>query len=220
MPLKTFYNLKEERKAIILKVSYEEFVYNPYKTASVTSIVKHLKLAKGSFYRYFKNKLDLYSYLVQRAHKLKLKHSGILRQNISSGFFEILRENFRNKIIFDTRHPLESILLFNLFQEVDSEELKYLYREIKAEELNLIKELVLQFQQNGQLNSYVDAEIAAQYIFQTQSGIYEYLHFYKEIDYKKNIKEGNRVFGLAEQEIMELVDKFLMVIMFGLEKRV
>ncbi len=94
-----------------------------------------------------KNKLDLYSYLVQRAYKLRMKQLGNLLQNRSLDFFDILRENFRNKVIFDTRHPLESILLFNLFHEADSEEVKHLYKELKSDKLNLTKELIIQFQQ-------------------------------------------------------------------------
>lgn len=219
MPLQTFYNLKEERKAEILKVSYEEFVFNAYKTASVSNIVKTLKLAKGSFYRYFKNKLDLYTYLVQRAYNLRIKQLGNVLQNTSYDFFNILRENFRNKIIFDASYPLESILLFNLFQEGDSEEVKHLYHKLKSEALNLTKGLIVQFQQKGDLNSFADPEIAAQFIFQTQLGIYEYLNFFKGISFKENIRKGNKVFAISEEEIMEVVDKFLMVIMFGLEKR-
>jgi hypothetical protein len=144
---------------------------------------------------------------------------GDLLQDESFDFFDILRENFRNKVIFDIKHPLESILLFNLFQEADSEELRYLYKKLKSEVINLTKELIIRFQEKGDLNPYADPEIAAQYIFQTQSGIYDYLHFYKGIDFKQNIRKGNRVFKISEEEIMEIVDKFLMVIMFGLEKR-
>jgi AcrR family transcriptional regulator len=219
MPLQTFYNLDDERKYKILIISYEEFVFNSYKTASVSNIVKRLKLAKGSFYRYFENKLDLYTYLVHRAYNLRMKQLETLKENPSFGFFDIIRENFRKKIIFDIQYPLESILLFNLFQEIDSEEVKHLYNDLKSEALNITRELIVQFQQEGSINEFADPEIAALFIFQSQLGIYEYMQFFKGVDFKKNIREGKKVFELAEEQIMEIVDKFLMAIMLGLEKR-
>ncbi len=39
--------------------------------ASLSRIVKNLSVAKGSFYRYFENKLDLYKYLIDYATKVK-----------------------------------------------------------------------------------------------------------------------------------------------------
>jgi hypothetical protein len=45
------------------------------------------------------------------------------------------------------------------------------------------------------------------------------MQFFKGVDFKKNIREGKKVFELAEEQIMEIVDKFLMAIMLGLEKR-
>ena len=219
MPLKTYRNLNGKRKAAVLKISYEEFTLNSYRTASVTNIVKRLTLAKGSFYRYFRNKLELYTYLVERAHELRLKQMGDLLSNDGLDFFEMLRENYRNKIVFDIHYPLESILLFNLYQENDAGEVQKLRKKIIGEEIIFIKELILRFQKKGDLNPYVDPEIAAQFIFQTQTGIYDYLGFFRGIDFKENIRSGIRIFNLSEGEIMEVADQFLMIIMLGLEKK-
>jgi AcrR family transcriptional regulator len=71
MPLITFINLEPSRQKEILDVAFEEFALYPYETASLSRIVKNLSVAKGSFYRYFENKLDLYKYLVELATKMK-----------------------------------------------------------------------------------------------------------------------------------------------------
>ncbi|NQU87181.1 MAG: TetR/AcrR family transcriptional regulator [Mariniphaga sp.] len=217
MPLKTFHNLKKSRKAEVLQVSYEEFVFHSYKNASVSNIVKRLGIAKGSFYRYFESKLDLYTFLTKNAYYLRIQQLGILLEDMSLDFFEILKENFRNKILFDIKHPLESIFLFNLFQETDTNEIALLYNNIKHEAINLTKNLVIQFQEKGTLNPLVDPEVAAHFVFQTQLGIYEYLSFSKEINFKENIKTGQKVFDLSEEEIMEVVEEFLAIIRNGLE---
>jgi AcrR family transcriptional regulator len=217
MPLQTFLNLSKTRKDKILKVSYEEFAFNSYRTASVSNIVKRLEIAKGSFYRYFESKIDLYSHLTKNAYYLRMLQVGVLLENESYDFFEILRENFRNKIIFDLTHPIESIFLYNLFHESGTEEVRKLYSNLTKEALTLTKDLIVQFQNKGDLNPGINPEITAQFIYQTQLGIYEYLSFFKGVDFKEGIKNGSHFFNIAEEELMEVVDGFLQIIKSGLE---
>jgi len=47
-----------------------EFALYDYESASLSRIISNLGLAKGSFYRYFESKLDLYKYLQQFAGNL------------------------------------------------------------------------------------------------------------------------------------------------------
>lgn len=70
MQKKTFINLSENRKKEILNVSFMEFALYDYESASLSRIISNLGLAKGSFYRYFESKLDLYKYLQQFAGNL------------------------------------------------------------------------------------------------------------------------------------------------------
>lgn len=217
MPLQTFHNLSKARKAEILRVSYEEFVFNSYKTASVTNIVKKLQIAKGSFYRYFESKLDLYSFLTKNAYYLRIQQLGILLEDVSLNFFEILKENFRNKILFDIQHPLESIFLYNLLLESDTEEVAKLYSDLKKEAINLTKNLIIQFQGKGALNKNLNPAIAAHFIYQSQLGIYDYLAMEKGINYKKILREQGKVFDLSEEEIMIIVDELILIIGSGLE---
>lgn len=70
MPQETFLNLSEDRKKEIINIGFEEFAQNDFDSASLASIIKKLNLAKGSFYRYFNTKLDLYIFLGQFADTL------------------------------------------------------------------------------------------------------------------------------------------------------
>jgi len=63
MPQKTFNNLSPERQREIVNVALEEFSLNDYESASLSAIINRLGLAKGSFYRYFESKEELYCYL-------------------------------------------------------------------------------------------------------------------------------------------------------------
>jgi AcrR family transcriptional regulator len=61
----TFEKLPVSKKEQILQVCIEEFAQNGYKNASTNTIVKRLGISKGVLFLYFKNKRNLYLYLVE-----------------------------------------------------------------------------------------------------------------------------------------------------------
>jgi len=67
MPRKTFLNLSPQRQQEILNAGYREFANSDFQSASLSKVIKGLGLAKGSFYRYFDSKLDLYLHLYRSA---------------------------------------------------------------------------------------------------------------------------------------------------------
>ncbi|MCG6189681.1 TetR/AcrR family transcriptional regulator [Maribellus maritimus] len=218
MPLQTFYNLIEDRKREILKIAYEEFAFNSYLSASLSTIIKKLGVAKGSFYRYFENKFDLYSYLIQNAYEMRMNQLGNLLNDKDLSFFEIIRENFRDKIIFDLQNPLESMFLYSALQESNEEETGTVVKDMIKSVLKFVTQLIQKYQQKGELSDSVSPEVAAHFIFQTQLGIYEYLAAFKGIDFKESIKNG-RLFSLSEKEIMKVVDEMLTIIKSGLKAK-
>ncbi len=135
-------------------------------------------------------------------------------ENIS--FFKILRENFRDKITFDLNHPVESIFLYNAMQESNEEETGTVLRDLFNEILSFITSLIEKYQQKGEINPLISAEIAAHFIFQSQLGIYEYLANFKGVSFKESIKSG-QLFSFPETEIMHVVDEILLIIKSGLK---
>jgi len=218
MSLQTFKNLTEDRQKQIREVAYREFAFNTYKTASVSNIVKILGVAKGSFYRYFENKTSLYAYLIDYAYHLRMEQLNELLENRKYNFFDIVRENFRNKIRFDMRYPLESIFLYNVLQESNTEEVKPFMDKLKTEVLDFTKNLVVIFQKNGDLNSKISPELAAHLIYQSLLSIYDYLSLNKGIDIKQSVRNGH-LFSVSEEEIMEVVDDIVQIIKSGLSQK-
>lgn len=216
MPLQTFFNLDNERKKQILQASYEEFAFSTYQLASVSNIVKKLGVAKGSFYRYFENKFDLYSYLIRSVYEMRMDQLDDPLEKEDLSFFEIIRENFRNKIKFDLNHPLESIFLYNAMQESHEEETGAVINELISGVLKFTSQLIQKHQEEGKLNLFVSPKLAAYFIFQSQLGIYEYLAAFKGINFKDSIKNG-RLFSVSEDEIMKTVDEMLEIIKSGLK---
>lgn len=216
MPLQTFYNLDTLRKNELLKIAYEEFAFNNYLTASLSNIVKKLGVAKGSFYRYFENKFDLYSFLIQNAYEMRMGQLDHLLENETLSFFDILRENFRDKVVFDLKHPLESIFLYNALQESNVEETGTIVKDMVINVIKFTSQLVQKYQQKGELKAEISADVTAHFIFQTQLGIYDYLAKFKGIDFKESIKKGH-LFPVSEEEIMTVVDEILTIIKSGIK---
>ncbi|WP_411681964.1 TetR/AcrR family transcriptional regulator [Clostridium thailandense] len=74
MPNKTFFNLPKERQEEIIEICVKEFSTHDYDSASLNRIIENLGIAKGSFYRYFDNKTDLYEFLVDYVLEKKISY--------------------------------------------------------------------------------------------------------------------------------------------------
>ena len=65
MPTSAFFNLSTSKKEEILKAAKEEFSNNLYEDASINKIIKSIDMPRGTFYLYFENKEDIYSYIFE-----------------------------------------------------------------------------------------------------------------------------------------------------------
>lgn len=92
MPKVTFYNLTEEKQQKLIGAAQEEFSACPFSNASIANIVKSAGIPRGSFYQYFKDKEDLYLFLLNGlAEKRKAEFARILQQN-NGELFQSLSE--------------------------------------------------------------------------------------------------------------------------------
>ncbi|MDR1536550.1 MAG: TetR/AcrR family transcriptional regulator [Clostridiales bacterium] len=69
MPRETFYKLKDEKKQRIFYAAVQEFSKCSFSEASLNQIVKTAKIPWGSFYQYFENKEDIFSYVIETIMK-------------------------------------------------------------------------------------------------------------------------------------------------------
>lgn len=70
--MKKFETLEEEKQHRILEASLLEFAKEGYEKASTNNIVREAGIGKGMLFYYFKNKKQLYHYLVE--HSLHIIH--------------------------------------------------------------------------------------------------------------------------------------------------
>lgn len=174
MPLFTFLNLTEARQEEIRRIALEEFAGNFYAQASLTHIIKQLGISKGSFYRYFRNKLDLYAYLVDYATNLR---TTTIEQALGTeqDFFEMMIRNLCLRIQFDRQYPLYGRFLNNIMHEQHSAELGNMMLKFKQRMTNLMREMMDAYQITAQLPAHISEEVMAFCLVQLQFGLADFL---------------------------------------------
>jgi AcrR family transcriptional regulator len=69
MPRKTFFNLPDEKKLMVINASKKEFSRVPLANALVANIIIDAKIPRGSFYQYFDDIEDCFYYVVDEYSK-------------------------------------------------------------------------------------------------------------------------------------------------------
>lgn len=98
MPSQTFNNLKEEKKTRIRAALLTEFSQHSLADAQVARIVRQAGIARGAFYKYFKDLDDAYQYLYHCA--LIAIHSAPTRQHqlLTAGEYVTQVRNFISQV--------------------------------------------------------------------------------------------------------------------------
>lgn len=65
MPTDTFFRLPEEKRSRLMEAAWDEFTSVRFSDASINQIIRAAGIPRGSFYQYFTDKDDLFSYLVR-----------------------------------------------------------------------------------------------------------------------------------------------------------
>ena len=99
MPTATFFHLPEEKRERLNNAAWDEFTRVPYAEASINRIVSAARIPRGSFYQYFEDKNDLFSYIIDQ---------------LRGGFLQLLdqiREDTGGDIFAIPMHALDAFIL-------------------------------------------------------------------------------------------------------------
>ena len=67
MPTSTFFNLRPEKQERLLTAAAREFAAQLFHEASINSMIRAAGIPRGSFYMYFRDKEELFQYLVRES---------------------------------------------------------------------------------------------------------------------------------------------------------
>ena len=100
MPTSTFFNLRPEKQERLLTAAAREFAAQPFHEASINSMIRAAGIPRGSFYMFFRDKEELFQYLVREsteplllAFRELLTRSGGDLFNAIPGLCEYLRSH-------------------------------------------------------------------------------------------------------------------------------
>jgi TetR/AcrR family transcriptional regulator len=219
MPLKTFLNLKKERQQEIIDACLEEFSFHDYRDASLTRIIAKLGIAKGSFYRYFESKRDLYRYLIEYA---KTHNNRLFNEIFSDSNDDILdswAKFYLAAVKLDNEFPLFSYFGYKVFQERNNIILGNVALKSKETGIKFLKQLFLEQQKNGKIRKDIDLELMIFTLMQINEGFLDYLTIKHKIDFKENIKNKKPLFPLPEKLLKRDLLDFARLLREGFQPR-
>lgn len=172
MPNKTFNNLPKEKQEAIIEVALKEFITHDYDSASLNQIINDIGIAKGSFYRYFDTKKDLYLFLIDYCINKKYEYLQDFFDDNSNGAMTVLRNIMYQYVKFNLDNSLYAIFLNKAYRnnDITRDELLFL-RSGKEELIQAIKRL----KEDGRIIASYDIDFILYCLTQILSGIGSYL---------------------------------------------
>ncbi|MEM6752101.1 MAG: TetR/AcrR family transcriptional regulator [Cyanobacteria bacterium P01_C01_bin.38] len=191
MPSQTFFNLPQVKRQNIANAAITEFANHSYESASISAIVNRAKIAKGSFYQYFKDKQDLYLYLVDRA--LEARKVFIAKANlpsVQSGFFVYLRALLQAILEFQLANPDWTQILFRGPHHGDVPFREEVFKRTNDDIAILVKKSMQEAIAQGQLKADLNPDCAAFAIVTLGTQLRYFIPFSLGIDVDKLVKDS------------------------------
>lgn len=195
MPKETFLRLKEEKKKSIRDAFLKEFSTNAYHDASITNVVKQLKIAKGSIYQYFHDKQDLFEYLIKECSNLKDQYLLIVFRDDHPNFWRYFRALYIKRIQFDLEHPIASNFLYSLNIHLKSPVGSIGAKAYFSEQLRWMEGLIQTEVDNGFFRVDVKVQSLAFLLFTVNRSIGDYLQTFYDIDEKEKVQKGDPMYS-------------------------
>ncbi len=160
MPKQTFLNLPESKKNTIIEIAIDEFAEYDFTSASINRIVEKANIAKGSFYQYFTDKLDLFSYVIDSIGVKKMEYffNNELLKEKDKDFFIYLKTLFDLGLEFAIKNPRFSAIGDKLYKNDALR--KKIYGELETKSYDFMKQLILQGQSVGSIRKDINVDLA------------------------------------------------------------
>jgi len=205
MPKQTFFNLEKAKKQRIITAAVKEFAAYPYLKTSINRIIEQADISKGSFYQYFKNKKDLYKYIIEQASAAKMKFLGWKMQDHQKlEFFQLLRKLFVAGIQFKKEYPLFSEIGNKLLNGNNERLKEEVYSDSRPKSNEFFEQILKEAVNRGEVDPEIDIKFTSFMLTDFSISIVSYFF--------DNHNPDNL------DEIMNYVDKMLYIMKNGIAK--
>lgn len=208
MPNTAFFNLSEDKRNLIISVSIDEFASANYDTASINQICKKSNIAKGSFYQYFTDKLDLYIYIMTLAIEEKVNFFTTILENFKTlTLLEQIRLLFIKGIEFAKKNPQYAALGEQFLKESNEHAKQAVIKEGEKRSDIIFAQMIDYAKLKGEINSEVDTLALSMMLQSLNKTVNEYI---------LNKYGGTNHINFSE-DTNELVDSLLNIIFNGIK---
>ena len=121
MPSKIFTELDNEKQERILEVALKEFAEYGYENASTNRIVKNCGISKGSLFKYFENKEELYFYLIDTVSAQMAEDTQVDISRLSNDLYERVIEYSVTEISWYAANPVKGSFIIGVASETGSD---------------------------------------------------------------------------------------------------
>lgn len=211
MPEFTFNNLSEDRKKEILNISFEEFALSDYESSSLANIIKKLNIAKGSFYRYFKNKLDLYFYLSEFADAQVAINFSRHFTNTGGDFFQDWINFIMSLSEIEEAYPMLLRFRFRAAFEQSREVTSIHNLEIRQDRTRIINNMLRMYQEKGMVSKEIDLNFLSLLMVFYNFAISEYINL------KYEIPDNSPIYPINKESYMLDIVKCIDIIKHGVK---
>ncbi|MGL5440252.1 MAG: TetR/AcrR family transcriptional regulator [Filifactoraceae bacterium] len=128
MPTNVFIELSEEKRENIIKVSIAEFSKYGYENSSTNRIVQDAGISKGSLFKYFKNKEELFFYILDFVTQKLIVSLAQEVPVLPKGLFERIIRYSELEFTWYVKHPNECKLITTVFTKSDTA----IYKKVEA----------------------------------------------------------------------------------------
>lgn len=187
MPKETFFNIEKSKQKRVLDAAKSVFIKYHYEDVTIDKIVAKAAIAKGSFYQYFDNKEELFTYLFFRLGQHKESY---LKQFIKSSdiddFVEFLMILDDTGYAYETATKERRIFRQKLLQECPQEVMRKIVAKLLPETYNLFDYAIAKYQDLGVIKRGIDTKQAGYII---ASCFYNQAFFPATSNHREDLKE-------------------------------
>lgn len=116
-----FFSLPEEKQLAIINAGYRAFSKNSYKKSPVSEIAAEAGISKSLLFHYFRNKRELYLFLIKNAAETTYRYLYEFGCNEEEDIFEIMKKGLKAKVALMKKYPDLTLFTLKAYYETDPE---------------------------------------------------------------------------------------------------
>lgn len=140
-----FHALPPEKRQRIIRAGFRVFSENSYRKSPMSEIAAEAGISKSLLFHYFRNKKELYLFLVNEAVRIAEVEMAHIRPEEIGDLFEIFRQGMMAKLKITLEHPHLTAFIVKAYYEQDPEiaaEVAKISREMTFDKFGSIVDLL------------------------------------------------------------------------------